>query len=92
MSSKRLDTLADLVRHGLNAQVECLGCHRVVIVPATKLRDRCFAKSIPMKLETVARHLRCSCGHRGTKLDATGDALMIRLANHARQEAVDGQQ
>ncbi|CAH0498524.1 MULTISPECIES: hypothetical protein [Sphingomonadales] len=75
MSSKRLDTLADLVRHGLNAQVECLGCHRVVIVPAATLRDRCFAKSIPMKLEIVARHLRCSCGHRGTKLDATGVQL-----------------
>ncbi|WP_156445350.1 hypothetical protein [Blastomonas sp. CCH5-A3] len=75
MGSKRLDTVADLVRHGLNAQVECLGCYRVVIVPAAKLRDQCFAKSIPMKLEIVARHLRCNCGHRGTKLDATGVQL-----------------
>ena len=72
MGSKHLDTLADLVRHGLNAQVECRSCRRVVIVPASRLRDQCFAKSIPMKLDIVARHLRCSCGYRGAKLDASG--------------------
>lgn len=58
MGSKRLDTVADLVRHGLNAQVECRRCHRVVIIPASRLRDQCFAKSIPMKLAVVAQHLR----------------------------------
>ena len=78
MGSKRLDTVADLVRHGLNAQVECSRCRRVVIVDAAGLRDRCFAKSIPMKLEIVARHLRCTCGHRGAKLDATGVQLPPR--------------
>jgi len=72
MGSKRLDTVADLVRHGLNAQVECRSCRRVVIIPASRLRDQCFAESIPMKLALVAQHLRCSCGHRGAKIDATG--------------------
>jgi hypothetical protein len=46
-----------------------------VLVPASKLRDQCFAKSIPMKLDMVAQHLRCSCGHRGAKIDATGVIL-----------------
>ncbi len=75
MGMKRLDTVADLVRHGLNAQVECRRCRRVVIVPAARLRDQCFAKSVPMKLDIVAGHLRCSCGHRGAKIDATGVRL-----------------
>lgn len=69
---KRLDTVADLVRHGLSAQIEGRRCRRVVIVPASRLRDHCFAKSIPMKLEIVAQHLRCSCGHHGAKLSASG--------------------
>lgn len=75
MGMKRIDTVADLVRHGLNAQIECLRCRRVVLVPASKLRDQCFAKSIPMKLDMVAQHLRCSCGHRGAKIDAMGAIL-----------------
>jgi hypothetical protein len=76
---KRLDTVADLVRHGLNAQVECRKCRRVVIVPAARLRDYCFAKSIPMKLGIVETHMRCSCGHRGAKIDPTG-AMLDRQA------------
>lgn len=72
MGSKRFDTVADLVRHGLNGQVECRSCRRVVIIPASRLRDQCFAKSISMKLALVAQHLRSSCGHRGAKIDATG--------------------
>jgi hypothetical protein len=28
-----------------------------------------------MKLDMVAQHLRCSCGHRGAKIDATGAIL-----------------
>ncbi len=72
MGMKRIDTVADLVRYGLNAQIEC---RRVVLVSASKLRDQCFAKSIPMKLDMVAQHLRCSCGHRGAKIDVTGAIL-----------------
>jgi len=72
MGSKRLNTVADLVRSGLNAKIECGGCQRVVIVSSAKLRDQCFAKSIPMTLAVVAQHLRCSCGHRGARIDATG--------------------
>lgn len=75
MGMKRIDTVADLVRYGLNGQIECRKCRRVVPVPASKLRDQCFAKSIPMKLDMVAQHLRCSCVHRGAKIDATGAIL-----------------
>jgi hypothetical protein len=28
-----------------------------------------------MKLDMVAQHLRCSCGHRGAKIDAMGANL-----------------
>lgn len=73
MGTKRLDSVADLVRHGLNAQIECGRCRRVVIMPATRLRDQCFAMSIPLNLGKVAQHLRCSCGHRGARIDPTGN-------------------
>jgi hypothetical protein len=73
MGTKRLDSVADLVRHGLNAQIECGRCRRVVIMPAARLRDQCFTRSIPLKLDMVARHLRCSCGHRGARIDPTGN-------------------
>lgn len=75
MGSKRLDTVADLVRNGLNAQIECRRCRRVVLVPASRLREQYFAKSIPMKLAVVAQHLRCSCGHRGAKIDAAAGTI-----------------
>ena len=73
MGTKRLDSVADLVRHGLNAQIECGRCRRVVIMPAARLRDQCFTRSIPLKLDMVARHLRCSCGHRGARINPTGN-------------------
>ena len=69
MSFKRLETIADFIRNGLNAKIECGRCNRVVIVPAARIRDYCFKRSIPIRLETVEPHLRCSCGHRGAKLE-----------------------
>ena len=65
MSSKRLDLVTDYVREGLNLCVECK-CGRVVILPANKIRDECFERSLPMAISQLEIRLRClRCRRRG---------------------------
>lgn len=65
MGSKRLDTVADYVKAGLNLQVEC-ACGRVVILKATALRDQCFNRSLPMQIAQLEVRMRClQCRRRG---------------------------
>jgi len=64
MGSRRLDSLSDLVRHGLALKVDC-SCGRVVIMNAGKLLEQCQARHVPQSLLALTRHLKCArCGRR----------------------------
>ena len=64
VSSRRLDSLTDLIRHGLELRVEC-ACGRVVIMNSIQLAAQCRARGTPQSLLVLTRHLKCTrCGRR----------------------------
>lgn len=69
MSSKRLDSAADYLRHGYRLRIDCLGCKRVVIMEPLPLLEICRARSWPYQIGAIERRLRCSvCGGRTVRL------------------------
>jgi len=70
MGTRRLDSLTDLMRHGLALKVEC-SCGRVVIMNAGKLLEQCQARGVPKSLLALTRHLKCErCGRRPRSCEA----------------------
>jgi hypothetical protein len=64
MGTRRLDSLTDLIRHGLMLKVECR-CGRVVIMNPTQLAEQCQARGAPRALMALSRQLKCArCGRR----------------------------
>lgn len=60
VSSIRLHTLNDFVRHGITVQVFCTACgHRQDLHPE-HLQATCVNRSLPIHLRRLERHFRCS--------------------------------
>ena len=65
VSSKRLDSIADYHREGLNLRVECRNCRRVVVLDAGRVLMTCHRRGQSKQIDQVAARLRCGdCGAR----------------------------
>ena len=75
MGSKRLDSLADFVRHKYRLRVECLPCRRVVFLEPLTLLSKFQARGWSYMLGSVERHLVCAeCGGKSLRIGpAFGD-------------------
>ena len=64
MGSKRLDSIADYAREGLQLRVEC-SCGRVVLLDARKLTLDCHRRGSSKVVVQLVGRLRCDdCGER----------------------------
>jgi hypothetical protein len=73
MSSKRLDTINDFVRHRLDCRIVCPKCNRAVIISALDLQARLVRSKRSMAVRDVERRLKCAwCDHRGARLEPSG--------------------
>lgn len=72
MSSKRLDSISDFVRHGYDLRVDCRACGKITIMSAFELRDRLHRQRKSMQLDAVAARLRCTCGQKDVRVGPTG--------------------
>lgn len=69
MSSKRLDSLGDYLRHHYRLRIECRGCNRVVIEEPLAMLDMCRKRGWSHQMAQVERRLRCGrCGCREISL------------------------
>ena len=69
MSSKRLESLGDYLRHGYRIRLECLSCNRVVIKPVVPLLRMCRERGVSHRLVLLEKQLRCSkCGLRDVRI------------------------
>lgn len=65
MGMKRLDTIADLVRHGMDLRVTCEQCGRVALLKALSLSVVIQRRNLPRDLQSVRQLLRCEgCGRK----------------------------
>jgi len=65
MSSKRLETIADFVRHRYRLRVDCLACGRVVVLEPLPILELCQARGWPYRLAVLEPRLVCAeCGSR----------------------------
>lgn len=69
MSSKRLDSLGDYLRHRYKVRVDCLGCRKVVILQPIVLLEQCRRRGWSHQMHEVAGRLKCgSCGSREVRI------------------------
>lgn len=69
MSSKRLDSLGNYLRHGYRLRVDCLGCRKVAILQPLVLLETCRKRGWGHQLHEVERRLKCgSCGSRNVRV------------------------
>lgn len=69
MSSKRLDSLGDYLRHRYRLRIECRGCNRVVIAEPLTLLDLCRKRGWSHQIGQVEPKLRCGdCGSKEVRL------------------------
>ena len=65
MSTKHIDSAADLVRFGAALRIECTGCGAASTFSATEIAQRCGVGS----LEAIRRRLKCHrCGMKAAQL------------------------
>lgn len=75
MSSKRLDSLGDYLRHRYRVRLECLSCNRVVIKSVVPLLEMCRERSISHRTVLLEKHLRCSnCGLQNVQIGPAFEA------------------
>jgi hypothetical protein len=63
MGSRRLDRLADLVRHDMRLHAQCRRCDNDSVIDAAKLMRWFLCHNWPDVLDAVPRRLRCSQCH-----------------------------
>lgn len=69
MSSKRLDSLGDYLRHHYRLRLECHACRRVVIQDPLYILNLCQKRGWGHQIHHVERRLRCGeCGSRDVRL------------------------
>lgn len=69
MSSKRLDSLGDYVRHGYRVRLDCSMCKRTVIQSPQSMIQVCQQRKVSYQIASVQRHLKCSqCGSRNIQV------------------------
>lgn len=69
MGSKRLDSLADFVRHNYRLRADCIDCRRVAILEPLELIQRCQAKKWSYGLRQIEARMVCAeCGSRRVRL------------------------
>lgn len=69
MSSKRLDSTGDYLRHGYKLRIDCLGCKRVVVMDPLKLLEQCRQRAWPHQIASIERRLKCSgCGAKTVRV------------------------
>jgi hypothetical protein len=69
MSSKRLDSLGDYLRHSYRLRVDCQGCRKVAILQPLVLLETYRKRGWGNQLHEVERRLKCeSCGSRDVRV------------------------
>ncbi|WP_225206237.1 hypothetical protein [Novosphingobium huizhouense] len=65
MGWKRLDTISDYARHGIDLRATCEQCGRAVVIASLALSLEMQRRNLPRDLDAVRRVLRCEgCGSK----------------------------
>ena len=65
MSTKHIDSAADLVRYGASLRIECTGCGAASTMSGVEVAKRCGAGG----LQGIRRRLKCErCGMKAAQL------------------------
>ena len=66
---RRLDSVNDFARQGLNLRITCGGCTRTIEANATLMMIELMTRKVPWSIRRVERCMRCRvCGHRGAEI------------------------